>query len=169
MRHPLVEPLEPRQLLSGSAGSAHIGEESGIEATGVVMPATAAQPVLQGAAVTSDVTSDHVDAAAVRDGLIRFVDTWNGGQLGKLGTGGMGTYSASWDGLFRMNLDRQFNPVNNSFTNDMSIISQSRGIYMNVEAYRNAPAAERARFKAAVQRGADNLLAKAVDPNLYDG
>jgi mannose/cellobiose epimerase-like protein (N-acyl-D-glucosamine 2-epimerase family) len=115
------------------------------------------------------VTDDHVDAVAVRDGLIRFVDTWNGGQSGRLGTSGMGVYVSTWDGLFRMNLNRQFQPVVNTYTNDMTIIAQSRAIYINVEAYRNAPANDRARFLSAVQRGADYLLGKAVDPTLYTG
>jgi mannose/cellobiose epimerase-like protein (N-acyl-D-glucosamine 2-epimerase family) len=114
------------------------------------------------------VTSAHVDAAAVRDGLIRFVDTWNGGQLGKFGTSGMGTYSPAWDGLFRTNLDQQFDPVS-AHPDDMTVISQARAVYINVEAYRNAPAGEQARFKAAVKRGADYLLAKAIDPNTYIG
>ena len=81
----------------------------------------------------------HVNAAAVRDELIRFVDTWNGGQSGKTGTSGMGVYAGTWDGLFRMNMDRQFRRVVNTFTDDMTIVAQSRGIYINVEAYRNAP------------------------------
>jgi unsaturated chondroitin disaccharide hydrolase len=111
----------------------------------------------------------NIDAAAVRAELVHFVDTWNGGQLGKLGTSGMGVYATTWDGLFRMNLDREFNRFVNTYTDDMTIISQSRAIYLNVEAYRNAPAADQARFKTAVQRGADYLLGKAVDHNTYSG
>jgi mannose/cellobiose epimerase-like protein (N-acyl-D-glucosamine 2-epimerase family) len=128
----------------------------------LVRAADAAPTVSQDAAVSAA----HVDASAVRGELVRFVDTWNGGQLG---TSGMGTYAATWDGLFRMNLDRQFKRIVNTFTDDMTIISQSRAIYINVEAYRNAPAADQARFKNAVQRGADYLLGKAVDPNTYAG
>ena len=146
-----------------SAGT-FVGDGTGVPAPGYSIPAAVSRPVVQGAAVTSD----HVDAAAVRDQLVRFVDTWNGGRLGNLGTSGMGTYSPTWDGLFRTNLDRRFDPIN-AYTNDQTIISQSRAIYINVEAYRNAPAAGRARFRAAVQRGADYLLAKAVDPNTYNG
>ena len=75
--------------------------------------------------------------AKIEDRYRRFVDLWNGGQFGNLGTSGMGTYASTWDGLFRMNLDRQFNRISAS-TNDMTVISQSRAIYINVEAYRNA-------------------------------
>jgi mannose/cellobiose epimerase-like protein (N-acyl-D-glucosamine 2-epimerase family) len=164
MRRHFIEPLEPRQLLTGSVDTSHVSNATGFAPAGDVIPAAAPQAVVQAGADTSD----HVDAAAVRDQLIRFVDTWNGGRLGKAGTSGMGTYAAAWDGLFRMNLDRQFNPVG-AFSNDMTVISQSRAIYMNVEAYRNAPAGEQARFKAAVQRGADYLLAKAVDRTNYNG
>jgi mannose/cellobiose epimerase-like protein (N-acyl-D-glucosamine 2-epimerase family) len=162
MGRQLFERLETRRLMSGSAESLHVGGAAGLPAPAYVIPAAAAQTAPVAAA------SDHVDAAAVRTELHRFVDTWNGGQAGKNGTSGMGTYSPTWDGLFRMNLDRQFNRIS-AFSNDMSIISQARAIYMNVEAYRIAPAAEQARFKAAVQRGADYLLAKAIDPNTYDG
>jgi mannose/cellobiose epimerase-like protein (N-acyl-D-glucosamine 2-epimerase family) len=122
-------------------------------------------PAPQSATVVANAA--RVNAAAVRAELIDFVDTWNGGQSGKLGTSGMGTYAATWNGLFRMNLNRQFNAIN-YYTNDQTIISQSRAIYINVEAYRNAPAADRARFKAAVQKGADYLLNKSVDPAIYN-
>jgi mannose/cellobiose epimerase-like protein (N-acyl-D-glucosamine 2-epimerase family) len=155
-----IEQLEPRQFLSVSlerpttAGVAVNTAPAAVLATPGAMPSVVAAP--------------QIDAAAVRTELIRFVDTWNGGQSGKLGTSGMGTYAATWDGLFRMNLNRQFNPIS-YYTNDQTIISQSRAIYMNVEAYRNEPAADRTRFRNAVQKGADYLLAKAVDSNTYGG
>jgi mannose/cellobiose epimerase-like protein (N-acyl-D-glucosamine 2-epimerase family) len=109
-----------------------------------------------------------VDPTSVRNDLVQFVDLWNGGTSGRSGTAGMGTYSTTWDGLFRTNLDRQFNRVH-YYTDDQTIISQSRAIYINVEAYRNASAADRSRFGAAAQKGADYLLSHAVDPKTYGG
>jgi mannose/cellobiose epimerase-like protein (N-acyl-D-glucosamine 2-epimerase family) len=160
----LIEQLEPRQLLSAflehpTTNCAPTVAREAILAT--AGPSPFVDAVAPAAAV-------QIDAAAVRNELIRFVDTWNGGQSGKVGTSGMGAYAATWDGLFRMNLNRQFNPIN-YYTNDQTIISQSRAIYMNVEAYRSAPAVDRPRFKNAVQKGADYLLAKAVDPHTYAG
>ena len=162
---PLSEQLESRQLLAGSVELPLVIDES----MGVTPPAPLVARVapMSSMAVTT-AAAVQVDAAAVRDELIRFVDTWNGGQQGRLGTSGMGAYATTWDGLFRMNLDRQFNPIS-YYTNDQTIISQSRAIYINVEAYRNAPANDRVRFKNAVQKGADYLVAKAVDPILYGG
>ena len=78
----------------------------------------------------------QVDAVAVRDELVRFVDTWNGGQAGRNGT--------TRGGLFRMKLDCQFNPIS-YYTNDQTILSESRATHINVEAYRNAPASDRPR------------------------
>jgi hypothetical protein len=66
------------------------------------------------------------DAAVVRDAMIHFVDTWNGGAAGASGSAGMGVYLPTWDGLFRTNLDRQFNRIH-YYTDDQTIISQSRG------------------------------------------
>lgn len=178
---PVDEVLESRQLLSIDTNDWQVltpidenqpicvdEDEPSTAKRAPASSALAAVDDLPTTAQTAAATSDHVDANAVRDGLIRFVDMWNGGQLGKLGTSGMGAYAASWDGLFRMNLDRQFNQTN-YYTNDQTIISQARAIYINVEAYRNASAADQARFRNAVQRGADYLLAKAVDPSNYNG
>lgn len=148
----MIERLEARRLLSFGPGR----------------DPPAAQPLDPAYVIAADNAAAHVDSAWVRAEVIRFVDTWNGGQLRELGTGGMGTYSPTWDGLFRMNLDRQFNRIS-YYTNDQTIISQSRAIYMNVEAYRTADASAKPRFKAAVQKGADYLLSQAVDPQVYDG
>ncbi|HEX8522975.1 MAG TPA: carbohydrate-binding protein [Tepidisphaeraceae bacterium] len=122
----------------------------------------------QAVSIAGSSASDHVNAAVVRDQLIRFVDTWNGGQGGKFGTSGMGTYASNWDGLFRVNLDRQFNAIH-YYTDDQTIISQSRALYMNIEAYRNSSGADQNRFKNAVQKGADYLLSHASDPATYNG
>jgi hypothetical protein len=150
-----LDVLEPRRLLSTAPSVA----------AALAPPLTNA--VLQLQTLLTEPIAAHVDAAVVRADLIRFVDTWNGGQLRERGTSGMRTYTTGFDGLFRMNLDRQFNPIN-YYTNDQTIISQSRAIYMNVEAWRNAPAAAQPRFKAAVQKGADYLLSHAVDPITYN-
>ena len=106
MRHVFAEQLESRQLLSFSVGN-----------------------------LVSDnlAAAEQVDPAAARADLIRFADTWNGGQQGKLGTAGMGAYASNWSGLFWTNLDRRFNRIN-AYTIDQTIIAQSRAIYLNVEA-----------------------------------
>src|ERR1041385_465729 len=99
-----IERLESRHLLSVSVESALLSDG--------VLPATRfAALAVPAAAPAAPIQTIQLDATAVRDQLIHFVDTWNGGQLGKLGTKGMGTYAATWDGLFRTNLDRQFNTI----------------------------------------------------------
>lgn len=160
-RHPVVsavrvESLERRTFLS----------------TTVPLPAPACSPAAFDVSITSDAAAapilGHVDVAGVRDELIRFVDTWNGGTRRERGTAGAGAYTAGWSGLFRVNLDRQFNSIH-YYTDDQTIISQSRMIYLNVEAYRTAAAIDQPRFRAAVQKGADYLLAKGFDPKTYSG
>jgi mannose/cellobiose epimerase-like protein (N-acyl-D-glucosamine 2-epimerase family) len=167
-----IEQLESRRLLSVSVERALMSGEIRPTAESPAPPASVAPAPAHAAAVAAaaaaTAAAPQVDAVAVRDELIRFVDTWNGGQAGRNGTSGMGVYATTWDGLFRMNLNRQFNPIS-YYTNDQTIISQSRATYINVEAYRNAPSTDRARFKTAVQKGADYLLAKARDPVLYNG
>ena len=51
MRHHLFEPLEPRQLLTGSFESALIGDATAVPPAGDVIPAAIVQPVVQSAAV----------------------------------------------------------------------------------------------------------------------
>ena len=86
-----IEQLERRQLLSAFLeGSATI-RKPGVAATGSVLLPQSQSPFVAPAANGTL----QIDAVAVRDELIRFVDTWNGGQAGKLGTSGMGVYAAT--------------------------------------------------------------------------
>ena len=97
----------------------------------------------------------HVDVGAVRDLLVGEAHLWNGGLLtdgggayvigpeGRAlpdpdGTNAMGSYTAGWDGFFRVqSLARNFMSVAPAAR--MTSISQSRAVYMNTEAYRAAP------------------------------
>jgi mannose/cellobiose epimerase-like protein (N-acyl-D-glucosamine 2-epimerase family) len=171
MRRHSVELLEARQLLSFDAGGWTNLQPGGsaiyVEDTGSQTDSKSA--VASRLAVSAALNASALDATAVRADLVNFVDLWNGGQQGRNGTSGMGVYATNWDGLFRANLDQQFQPVVNTYTNDMTVIAQSRAVYINVEAYRSAPVTDRARFLNAVQRGADYLLGKSVDPNTYNG
>lgn len=151
-----LETLERRTLLDGLPTSPSPPPLSPPDA--VTLAADAASAPILG----------HVDVAGVRDELVRFVDTWNGGARRERGAAGAGAYAAGWDGLFRVNLDRQFNPVH-YYTDDQTIISQSRMIYLNVEAYRTAAAIDQPRFRAAVQKAADYLIARGFDPRTYGG
>src|SRR5689334_15671273 len=84
---------------------------------------------------------------------IENADRWNGGLDGD---SGMGAYSDDFDGFFHVNLDQQFEQTPMRAT---SAVAQSRGIYMNVEAYRNAGAEDGQRFLDAAIAGTDYLLA----------
>jgi mannose/cellobiose epimerase-like protein (N-acyl-D-glucosamine 2-epimerase family) len=170
-QHHAVEWLESRQLLSFTPDgwtNLQLGSGPGIYIDDTALPDGPSATAFRGA-VSAALDATDLNASALRTGLVSFVDLWNGGQQGRNGTGGMGVYAANWDGLFRANLDRQFQPYVNTYTNDMTVIAQAREIYINVEAYRAAPTADRARFLNAVQRGADYLLGKSVDPNTYNG
>src|SRR5688500_8705494 len=98
MWHSAMERLESRQLL---ATCIVVDSETVVPAANPAAfrdfpsPRPVANPRARSA-----VRTVQVNAAAVREELVRFVDTWNGGQLGKLGASGMGTYKATWDGLF---------------------------------------------------------------------
>ena len=106
---------------------------------------------------------DHFVPDMVRQELLDAVDLWNGGLDGQ---SGLGAYQTSWDGLFRTDLSRDFQQTNP--TADQSVISQSRAIYMNVEAFRVAEAGDKARYLAVVQKGADYLVEHSWDP-IYGG
>jgi mannobiose 2-epimerase len=93
---------------------------------------------------------------------IENADRWNGGLDGETG---MGAYSEDFDGFFHVNLDREFEQTPMRAT---SAVAQSRGIYMNVEAYRNAGAEDGQRFLDAAIAGTDYLLANFWDTN-YGG
>ena len=96
--------------------------------------------------------SQLLDAAWYRATLIKTVDLWNGGLDGKAG---MGAYNDAFNGFFHVNLDQQWQPLPMERT---TTIAQSRGIYMNVEAYRAAGEADGQRFLQAARTGADFLL-----------
>ncbi len=68
---------------------------------------------------------DHVDIDQYYNFLISDVDRWNGGVEGVEGSIGMGAYEPGFDGLFRVNLDRAFRPINPNGA--LTLISQSRG------------------------------------------
>src|SRR4051794_21201632 len=80
---------------------------------------------LESRQLLASAASAHIDAAGVRDELIRFVDTWNGGESRQRGTSaasGTSAYASTWDGLFRTNVDQQFNRIH-YYTDDQTIIS----------------------------------------------
>ena len=103
-----------------------------------------------------------LDVDWYRANLIATVDKWDGGLDGK---SGMGAFGDNFDGFFHVNLDRQFNPVAMDST---TAVAQSRGVYMNVEAYRAAGPEEGRRFLDAAIKGADFLLSEMRDPR-YGG
>ncbi len=103
-----------------------------------------------------------LDAEWYRARMIKAADLWNGGPDGK---SGMGAYKPRFNGFFSVALDRGWNPQAMAYSTS---IAQSRGIFMNVEAYRAAGPREGARFLAAAEKGAQFLLERFHDP-VYDG
>lgn len=101
--------------------------------------------------------ADRVSEDLYRERLLETVELWDAG---------MGAFGPGWDGLFRTNLARSFAPTNP--TGDQTVISQSRAIYINVEASRESAGSDRARFREIAQKGADCLIARAWDP-VYGG
>jgi mannose/cellobiose epimerase-like protein (N-acyl-D-glucosamine 2-epimerase family) len=100
-----------------------------------------------------------LDAAWYRQRLIIETDLWNGGEDG---LSGMTTYTPDFNGCYIATIDRQWRP---QLTQNITIISQSRGIYMNVEAYRADPARGQ-RFLNGVNKGVECLLKHFKDPQL---
>lgn len=96
----------------------------------------------------------YVDVEGYRQLLIDTVDVWNGGLDG---TSGMGAYAQDFNGFFQVNLDRRWNQAD-FFVGTSN--SQSRAIYMNVEAYRAAVEGgqDGERFIKAVRDGTDYLI-----------
>ena len=105
----------------------------------------------------------YVDRDAVINLVLETADAWNGGVDGQ---SGLGAYSADWNGLFLSDLSRSFAQTNP--TSDQTVISQSRAIYFNVEAYRVASGASRSRYLSIIQQGADYLIDHAWD-DTYGG
>lgn len=90
-----------------------------------------------------------------REILLNDVERWNQA---------MGVYAANWDGLFNVWLDlnlKRADPYFWASRQVYTLISQSRGIYINVEAYRAALDAGRpadaVKYKAVVQKAATAL------------
>ncbi|QNN25082.1 hypothetical protein HED60_23325 [Planctomycetales bacterium ZRK34] len=109
----------------------------------------------------AEVLVDHVNVGQVRQDLIALVDLYNGGLDGQSGAGAydnIHTPSSTWNGLFQLDLDRQFNLKQIA---NMSDISQARAVYLNTAAFR-ASSGE-ARFLTTAQRGVDYLFDKAYD------
>lgn len=92
-----------------------------------------------------------IDAQWYRQRLIVETDLWNGGLDGK---SGMGAYDPDFNGCFNPNLDRQWRTFGGA---PVTVIFQSRAIYMNVEAYRADPD-QGQRFLDVVNKGVDCLL-----------
>lgn len=88
---------------------------------------------------------------------IKAADRWNGGLDGK---SGFGAYQSSFDGFFHPDLGQQWNQLPSQFT---SAVAQSRAIYMNVEAYRNAGPEKGKRFLDALTKGIAFLQAHFLD------
>lgn len=101
--------------------------------------------------------SVFVDVEWYRENQILAADRWNGGLDGQ---SGMGVYSEDFNGFFHVNLDRQWNQFPMRFT---TAVAQSRGIFMNVEAYLTAGPEEGERFRQAATQGVDFLLANFKD------
>ncbi|MEJ1420273.1 MAG: AGE family epimerase/isomerase [Candidatus Sedimenticola sp. (ex Thyasira tokunagai)] len=117
--------------------------------------------------------NDHVDGAVIAQQIIVDADLWNGGLSG---TTGWGVYNApqSYDpgfgGLFFPSIEKdwtQENYPNGSATG----VSQSRSIYSNVEAYRQAVALgqDASRFQSAATAGADYLLSNNFSDSTFGG
>lgn len=104
-------------------------------------------------------SSLFLDADWYRQRLIVETDLWNGGLDG---LSRMTTYSPGFNGCYIATIDRQWQP---RLAQNITIISQSRGIYMNVEAYRADPARGQ-RFLDGVNKGVDCLLKHFKDPQL---
>lgn len=100
-----------------------------------------------------------LDADWYRQRLIVETDLWNGGEDG---LSGMTTYTPDFNGCYIATIDRQWRP---RLTQNVTVISQSRGIYMNVEAYRAEPARGQ-RFLDGLNKGVDCLLRHFKDPQL---
>jgi cellobiose epimerase len=103
-----------------------------------------------------------LDVDWYRTNLIATIDKWNGGLDGE---SGMGAYDEDFSGFFHVNLDRQFRPYRMEST---TAVAQSRGIYINVEAYRAAGAEDGQRFLDAAVKGTEFLLTTMRDPD-YGG
>ncbi|MBA2393595.1 MAG: AGE family epimerase/isomerase [Ktedonobacteraceae bacterium] len=88
---------------------------------------------------------------------ITTADLWNSGPDGH---SGMGTYQSSFNGYFYPNLDQQWQQTPADVT---SAVEQSRGIYMNVEAYRTAGPQKGQRFLNGITKGIDFLQAHFLD------
>ncbi len=97
-----------------------------------------------------------LDVQWYHDNLIAANDVWNGGLDG---ASGMGAYRDDFGGFFHMNLDHQFHQTRMPFSTS---VAQSRGIYMNIEAYR---ASKDERFLNAAIVGTNFLLAHFHDPD----
>lgn len=101
-----------------------------------------------------------VDVEWYRENLIHSADLWNGGLDG---VSGMGAYQEDFNGFFHVTLDQQWNQMR---MRSSTTVAQSRGIYMNVEAYRAAGPDEGARFLEAVNQGVAFLLEEFKDDEL---
>lgn len=97
-----------------------------------------------------------VDVEWYRQLQITTADLWNGGLDGH---SGMGVYDDNFNGFFQVNLDREWIATPSFSTS----VAQSRGIYMNVEAYRAAGPKDGERFLKAVNLGVDFLLNEFLD------
>lgn len=100
-----------------------------------------------------------VDVDWYRASMIAAADLWNGGLDGQ---SGMGVYKDNFNGFFHVNLDQRWRQMQISTS---TTVAQSRGIYMNVEAYRAAGPEEGERFLNAVNMGVDFLLREFRDPD----
>jgi cellobiose epimerase len=137
-----------------------VGPQPAEAATAVLTSVPAATPVAAGPELPSPAV--FLDAAWYRDQLIHTTDLWNGGLDGQ---SGFGAYRSDFDGLFHVNLDRQWHTLPMSTS---TAVAQSRAIFLNVEAYRAAGPAQGQRFLKAVTQGTDYLLAHFHDPQ-YGG
>lgn len=99
-----------------------------------------------------DTLTPSLDADWYRERQILAADRWNGGMDGQ---SGMGSYRDDFDGFFHVNLDRQWRQTPMRAT---SAVAQSRGIFMNVEAYIAAGAEDGQRFMDAAIKGAEFLM-----------
>ena len=127
----------------------------------------------------ADTTLGELGGDTIARKLISDVDTWNGGISGIEGSIGMGVYARNrgenvvdpqWDGAFRVNVNEQFVPFDPTGYrwpkfDSLTSISQSRAIYMNVEAYRASVHLQEdgERFLTAAVKGADFLIEGFLD------
>lgn len=97
------------------------------------------------------------DKEKIETALLRDVRNWNTG---------MGAYEENWDGLFRTSLDRRFRQLDPS--SPQTVVSQSRGIYLNAEGYKIAKGDDRVRIGTVMDKAIRRLRSHGWDP-VYGG